>query len=86
MRKAVLFGQATEARQALLTINRCYSVVILRNHLKPDGFKSYIINKRLTTDIIDVMAFACSFVELVSRSGEIFYYISILEDSIGKLT
>ena len=48
MRKAVLFGQATEARQALLTINRCYSVVILRNHLKPDGFKSYIINKRLT--------------------------------------
>ena len=48
MRKAVLFGQATEARQALLTINRCYSVVILRNHLKPEGFKSYIINKRLT--------------------------------------
>ena len=51
MRKTVLFGQATKARQALLTgfaINRCYSVVILRNHLKPDGFKSYIINERLT--------------------------------------
>ena len=51
MRKTVLFGQATKARQAFLTgfaINRCYSVVILRNHLKPDGFKSYIINERLT--------------------------------------
>ena len=51
MLKTVLFGQATKARQALLTgfaINRCYSVVILRNHLKPDGFKSYIIDERLT--------------------------------------
>ena len=51
MLKTVLFGQATKARQALLTsfaINRCYSVVILRNHLKPDGFKSYIIDEILT--------------------------------------
>ena len=42
MRKAVLFGQATEARQALLTMNRYYSVVILRNHLKPVTLRSLI--------------------------------------------
>ena len=46
---------------------------------------SYLSSCEFSTDIIDVMAFACPFVELVSRSGEI-YYISILEDSIGKLT
>ena len=46
----------------------------------------YLSSCEFSTDIIDVMAFACPLVELVSRSGEIFYYISILEDSIGKLT
>ena len=47
MRKAVLFGQATEARQALLTMNRYYSVVILRNHLKPVTLRSLIKNSKL---------------------------------------
>ena len=43
---------------------------------------SYLSSCEFSTD---VMAFACSLLELVSRSGIIFYYISILEDSIGKL-
>ena len=47
---------------------------------------SYLSSCEFSTDIIDVMAFACPFVELVSRSGETFYHIYVLEDSIGKLT